>query len=176
MTSHTTYLAHRTIDSPIGGLLLAATDDGLVRLAFECEGFDQVLETLAARINRSSTAPSALLDQAAHEFEEYFDGARRVFELPLDLRLSSGFRRRVQEFLPGIGYGETLTYKQVAEQVGNPHAVRAVGSACATNPLPLVVPCHRVLRSDGTLGGYAGGLAIKRSLLALEQTNLREHP
>lgn len=182
MTNPTTHVAHRTIDSPIGGLILAATDAGLVRLAFEGEGFDRVLETLVTRFDTQSALPSAtersaaLLDQAVREIEEFFGGTRRVFEVPLDFRLSSGFHRSVQQFLRQIGYGETLTYKQVAEQVGNPNAVRAVGSACATNPLPVVVPCHRVLRSDGTLGGYAGGLPIKQSLLAMEQANLGDHP
>ena len=176
MTTPRADVAYRTVDSPIGVLLLAVTDQGLVRLAFQDEGFDHILETVAARIGPPSTAPSALLDQTARELAEYFDGTRRVFEVALDFRLSSGFRRTVQEFLPQIGYGETLTYKQVAERVGHPNAVRAVGSACATNPLPVVVPCHRVLRSDGTLGGYAGGLAIKQSLLAMEHANLGDHP
>lgn len=165
-------VAYDTIASPIGPLLLAATDEGLVRLAFEAEGFDRVLETLALRIGPTSPAASPVLEQAEREVAEYFAGDRRQFGMPLDLRLSSGFRRTVQQFLPEIAYGHTLTYAQVAERVGNPGAVRAVGSACATNPLPVVVPCHRVLRSDGTLGGYAGGLEIKQQLLAAERDGL----
>lgn len=110
----------------------------------------------------------ARLDRAAAEVEEYFSGHRRAFDLPLDLSLSAGFRRTVQQYLPRIGYGATLSYREVAEQVGSPRAVRAVGTACATNPLPVVVPCHRVLRSDGSLGGYIGGLDAKTALLDLE--------
>ena len=109
------------------------------------------------------------LDAVATQLEEYFAGTRHAFDLPLDHALSSGFRQEVQCFLPHIGYGRTLTYKEVAAQVGNPTAVRAVGTACATNPLPVVVPCHRVLRSDGGLGGYLGGLEAKTTLLDLER-------
>nr|WP_256714324.1 methylated-DNA--[protein]-cysteine S-methyltransferase [Microbacterium sp. RU33B] len=162
-------VSYRTVDSPIGGLLLAATDDGLVRVAFEREGFDDVLATLAEQVGpRVLSAPSRL-DDAARQFEEYFAGARHTFELPLDDRLSSGFRRTVQRSLAHIAYGRTATYKEVAEAVGNPGAVRAVGTACATNPLPLVLPCHRVLRTDGSLGGYRGGAEAKEMLLALER-------
>jgi methylated-DNA-[protein]-cysteine S-methyltransferase len=100
--------------------------------------------------------------------DEYFDRRRRTFDLPLDLSLSRGFRQLVQRHLPEIGYGETRSYREVAELVGNPKAVRAVGTACATNPLPVVVPCHRVLRTDGSLGGYIGGLEAKTTLLQLE--------
>lgn len=104
----------------------------------------------------------------ARELDQYFSGARRTFDLPLDLSLSHGFRQLVQRHLPEIAYGRTLSYGEVARLVGNPKAVRAVGTACATNPLPVVVPCHRVLRADGTLGGYAGGAAAKSVLLDLE--------
>src|SRR5690606_33051107 len=110
----------------------------------------------------------ARLDGAARELDEYFEGRRRSFDLPLDLRLSTGFRREVVNHLPSIGYGRTESYAQVAAAAGHPRAVRAVGSACATNPLPVVVPCHRVVRSDGTLGGYLGGPEAKTALLALE--------
>jgi methylated-DNA-[protein]-cysteine S-methyltransferase len=162
-------ISYRTVDSPIGPLLLAATDDGLVRVAFEREGFDDVLASLSERVGPRLLAAPARLDAAARQLEEYFAGTRRAFDLPLDDRLSSGFRRVVQHYLPHIGYGRTATYKQVAESVGNPGAVRAVGTACATNPLPLVVPCHRVLRTDGSLGGYLGGAAAKEALLELER-------
>ena len=110
----------------------------------------------------------ARLDGAARQVEEYFAGARRSFDLPVDLRLSTGFRRAVLDHLAEIGFGRTESYAEVALAAGSPRAVRAVGSACATNPLPVVVPCHRVLRSDGSLGGYVGGLDAKRTLLALE--------
>lgn len=161
-------VVYRALDSPVGPLLIAATDRGLVRLAFASEGFDAVLADLAARIGPRILRAPDRLDEAARQVEGYFQGTRTGFDLPLDHRLSSGFRASVQALLPGIGYGQTRTYKQMAELAGNPRAVRAVGSACATNPIPIVVPCHRVLRSDGGLGGYRGGLAAKRTLLAME--------
>ena len=162
-------VAYRTIDSPVGPLLLAATETGLVRVAFEREGFDTVLDTLATRVSPRVLQAPRRLDTAAAELDEYFAGTRRAFDLRLDLTLSSGFRQVVQRYLPHIGYGHTQTYTEVAETVGNPRAVRAVGTACATNPLPVVVPCHRVLRSDGSMGGYLGGLDAKRTLLELER-------
>lgn len=162
-------VAYRILDTPIGELMLAATDRGLVRVAFAGEDFDAVLATLAERLGPRILADPRRLDAAAGELGEYFAGTRTAFDLRLDLSLSTGFRREVQGWLPQIGYGHTATYKQVAAQVGRPNAVRAVGTACATNPLPIVVPCHRVLRSDGGLGGYLGGLATKRMLLDLEQ-------
>ena len=161
-------VAYRTIDTPLGPLLLAATGQGLVRIAFEREGFDAVLSTLAAKVSPRVLEAPRRLDAAATELEEYFAGTRRGFDLPLDHALSSGFRETVQRHLPEIAYGRTLSYAEVAELVGNPRAVRAVGTACATNPLPVVVPCHRVLRTDGSLGGYIGGLDAKSALLSLE--------
>ncbi|HEV7168779.1 MAG TPA: methylated-DNA--[protein]-cysteine S-methyltransferase [Micrococcaceae bacterium] len=163
-------LAYTTIDTPVGPLLLAATEKGLVRVAFECESHDRVLETLSAKISPRVLRAPRRLDAAAREIDEYFAGRRTGFDLPLDYSLSSGFRQLVQRHLSQIAYGNTESYKEVAQIVGNPKAVRAVGSACATNPLPVVVPCHRVLRTDGSLGGYAGGLAAKTALLALERT------
>jgi methylated-DNA-[protein]-cysteine S-methyltransferase len=163
-------LAYTTIDSPVGSLLLAATEAGLVRVAYAIEDHDRVLDTLANRVSARILRSPRRLDAAATELDEYFSGRRRSFDLPLDLSLSSGFRRLVQHHLPEIAYGRTESYKQVAELVGNPKAVRAVGTACATNPLPVVVPCHRVLRSDGALGGYIGGLDAKRTLLELESS------
>lgn len=162
-------LAYRTLDTPIGVLLVAATDTGLVRVAFAREGLDDVLVTLAARISPRILHAPQRLEDVAQQLDEYFAGRRTTFDLPLDHRLSDGFRMKVHQYLPHIRFGHTMTYKQVAEQVGNPNAVRAVGTACATNPLPVVVPCHRVLRSDGTVGGYLGGTDAKRSLLDLER-------
>lgn len=162
-------VAYRTVDTPVGRLLLAATDEGVVRVAYEREGFDAVLETLAKKVSPRVLLAPGRLDAPARQIEEYFTGRRRVFDLPLDYRLSAGFRQTVQHYLPRIDYGHTLSYKQVAELVGNPNAVRAVGTACATNPLPVVVPCHRVLRTDGSLGGYIGGLDAKTALLTLEK-------
>ncbi|MDE9365494.1 methylated-DNA--[protein]-cysteine S-methyltransferase [Luteipulveratus sp. YIM 133132] len=161
-------VAYRTVDSPVGPLLLAATPEGLVRVAYEREGFDDVVRALADRISPRVLRAPQRLDAAARQLEEYFAGTRHTFDLPLDHRLSSGFRQTVQAALPSIEYGHTLSYGQVAALVGNPKAVRAVGTACATNPLPVVVPCHRVLRSDGSLGGYVGGADAKSALLTLE--------
>ncbi len=162
-------VAYRIVDSPVGQLLLAATNKGLVRVAFENENFDAVLDSIASKVSPRVLELPEKLDTAAFELEEYFAGTRRTFDLPLDHSLSSGFRLIVQSLLPEIAFGETRTYKEVAELVGNPKAVRAVGTACATNPLPVVVPCHRVLRTDGGLGGYIGGLDAKRTLLNLER-------
>lgn len=167
--AHPTVVTHRVVDSPIGPLFLAAADGALVRLAFPDADPDRVLADIASRIGPPDENPDPVLERAAVQLTEYFAGTRRDFDVPLDLRLSAGFRRTVQEFLTTIGYGQTLTYTQVAAQVGHPQAVRAVGSACATNPLAIFVPCHRVLRSDGSPGGYAGGPDVKRALLALER-------
>ena len=163
-------VAFTTLDSPVGTLLLAATPKGLLRVAYDIEDHDRVLDTLARQVSPRVLRAPKRLDVAARELDEYFQGQRRSFDLPLDLSLSRGFRLLVQQNLPTIGYGQTRSYRQVAELVGNPKAVRAVGTACATNPLPVVVPCHRVLRSDGTVGGYAGGPAAKTTLLNLEAT------
>jgi len=161
-------IAYRTVDSPVGQLLLAATPRGLVRVAYEGEDHDRVLEALASRLSPRVLRAPKRLDTAARELEEYFGGQRRAFDLPLDRSLSRGFRLLVQQSLPSIGYGQTRSYGQVAELVGNPKAVRAVGTACATNPLPVIVPCHRVLKADGTPGRYVGGPDAKVTLLTLE--------
>lgn len=161
-------VAYRGLDSPVGPLLLAATGQGLVKVAFTAGGEDQVLAELARRISPRVLHAPRRLDQAAAELAEYFTGRRTHFGLPLDLRLVTGFRAAVVRHLPDIGYGQTASYTTVAAAAGNPRAVRAAGTACATNPLPLVLPCHRVIRSDGTLGRYAGGEAAKRTLLDLE--------
>jgi methylated-DNA-[protein]-cysteine S-methyltransferase len=161
-------LAYRTIDSPVGTLLLAATPAGLVRVAFASEDHDRVLTALASQVSpRILNAPQRL-DDVARELDEYFGGSRRHFDLPLDFQLSTGFRRAVLSQLPTIGYGHTASYAQVAAAAGSPRAFRAAGSACATNPLPLVVPCHRVIRSDGSPGPYRGGPAAKQLLLKME--------
>ena len=161
-------IAYRTLDTPVGTLLLAATPKGLVRVAYASQGHDLVLEGLARDVSPRILRAPARLDRVAREIEEYFAGRRTSFDVPLDLRLSRGFRRTVLARLREIGYGETSSYAEVARAAGSPRAVRAVGGACAANPLPVVVPCHRVVRSDGALGGYVGGLDAKRALLALE--------
>jgi methylated-DNA-[protein]-cysteine S-methyltransferase len=168
-TDGTLDVAYRTIDSPLGPLLLAATEEGLVRVAYEREDHEQVLQMLAARVSPRILRAPGRLDEAASQLDDYFAGARHTFDLRVDLRLAAGFRRQVLDHLRTIGYGRTESYTVVAAATGRPRAVRAVGSACATNPVPVVVPCHRVLRSDGTLGGYIGGLGAKRTLLALER-------
>jgi len=161
-------VAYRTVDSPVGPLLLAATDRGLVRVAFAREGHEHVLEELSGRISPRLLEAPARLDAAARELDEYFEHRRRSFDLPLDLRLASGYRREVLEQLRHVAYGTTTSYAGLAAATRSPRAVRAVGTACATNPLPLVVPCHRVVKSDGSLGNYGGGVEAKRVLLALE--------
>jgi methylated-DNA-[protein]-cysteine S-methyltransferase len=161
-------VAYCTTDSPVGPLLLAATEVGVVRVAYESEDHASVLQVLADRISPRILNAPARLDTIRRELDQYFTGHLRNFDVPLDWRLSTGFRRTVLVHLSDIAYGHTVTYAAVAQLAGNPKAVRAVGSACATNPLPVVVPCHRVLRSDGSLGGYLGGPEAKRTLLTLE--------
>ncbi|HVD54359.1 MAG TPA: methylated-DNA--[protein]-cysteine S-methyltransferase [Propionibacteriaceae bacterium] len=161
-------VAYRTLDSPVGTLLIAATDQGLIRVAYQLENHDQVLQALSERVSPRILHAPRRLDQVARQLAEYFAGERRDFVLPLDFQLAHGFRREVLARLVMIDYGRTETYSQVAAATGHPRAVRAVGTACATNPLPVIVPCHRVLRSDGTLGGYVGGLHTKAALLSLE--------
>ena len=162
-------VAYRTVDSPVGPLLLAGTEQGLVRIAFAGEGHDAVLQALADKISPRVLHAPARLDAAARELGEYFAGQRRGFDLPLDWRLAAGFRRTVLSHLPEIGYGHTASYAAVARLAGNPRAVRAAATACATNPLPVVVPCHRVVLADGRIGNYRGGPEAKRTLLTLEE-------
>ena len=161
-------VAYRIIDSPVGSLLLAATEAGLVRVAYASEDHDAVLQDLADRISPRVLSAPAGLEEPARELGEYFSGRRRRFDLPLDWRLSAGFRRAVLSHLTEIGYGQTASYAAVAGLAGNPRAVRAAATACATNPLPVVVPCHRVIYSDGRMGRYLGGPDAKRTLLTLE--------
>jgi methylated-DNA-[protein]-cysteine S-methyltransferase len=162
--SKETEMNYATVDTPYGKLMLVGGEGGLARVAFESEGFDEVLASLGAPAQEANGE----LDDARRQLEEYFAGERQVFDIELDLRGINGFRRSALEVLSAIPYGETRTYRQVAEAAGNPDAVRAAGGACATNPWPVIVPCHRVLRSDGGLGGYLGGLDMKRGLLELE--------
>src|SRR3954452_1404206 len=161
-------VAYRTVDSPVGPLLLAVTDRGLVRVAFARDGHDHVLAELADRISPRLLEAPARLDIVARELDEYFAHRRRTFDLPLDLQLASGYRREVLEHLRQGAYGTPTSYAGLAAATRSPRAVRAVGTACATNPLPLVVPCHRVVKSDGSIGNYGGGVDAKRVLLALE--------
>jgi methylated-DNA-[protein]-cysteine S-methyltransferase len=155
-------VAYRTVDSPVGTLLLAATTAGLVRVAYDVEGHDAVLAALADRISPRVLRAPARLDSIARQIDEYFAKRRTVFEVPVDLR------RNVIEHLRDIGYGRRESYAAVAAAIGHPRAVRAVGTACAHNPLPVVIPCHRVVRSDGSTGQYVGGPLAKSTLLDLE--------
>ena len=162
-------VAYRTVDTPVGPLLLAATEQGLVRVAYPNQGHDAVLQALADRVSPRVLHAPARLDPVARQLDDYFAGRRRQFDLPLDWRLSTGFRSTVLHHLAtDVDYGRTASYAALAALAGNPKAVRAVGTACATNPLPVVVPCHRVVRSDGAIGNYAGGVEAKRTLLQLE--------
>jgi methylated-DNA-[protein]-cysteine S-methyltransferase len=156
-------------ESPLGVIIVGATRDGLVRVGLPAEDEDAVLRQLAERVSaRVLNASRESLTQTRRELDEYFGGSRQVFEIPLDWRLTNGFRREVLRATAEIPYGRTSSYRDVATRAGSPNAVRAAGSALATNPLPIVVPCHRVLRTGGGLGGYAGGLAAKQTLLHLE--------
>ena len=159
-------VAYAVVDAPLGPLVVAATEVGVVRLSFDPP--DIVAAELGRRVSPRVMAAPRRLDQARRELDEYFAGRRRRFDVALDLRLATGFYRTVLDHLLDIGYGDTASYATVAEAAGSPRAVRAVGTACKENPLPVVVPCHRVVRSDGSMGGYAGGPGIKAHLLGLE--------
>jgi methylated-DNA-[protein]-cysteine S-methyltransferase len=161
-------IAYRTLDTPLGSVLLAASATGLLRVAYASEDHDAVLASLSLHVSPRVLHAPARLNDVAHEIDDYFAARRRTFDLPLDLRLARGFRREVLTHLRDISYGSTASYAVVAAAAGRPAAVRAVGTACALNPLPIVIPCHRVVRSDGSLGSYVGGVAAKRALLELE--------
>ena len=161
-------VAYATTDSPVGPLLLAATDAGVVRVSFAREGFDDVLVALAQIISPRVLEAPARLDAARRQLDEYFAGRRTAFDVPLDHRLSRGFRARALAAIAAIPFGQTGTYSTIAAAAGSPRAVRAAGTACATNPIPLLVPCHRVVRSDGSMGRYGGGEEAKRLLLEHE--------
>lgn len=161
-------VAYATADSPFGTLLLARTPQGLVRLALPSEDPEATLADLANRISPRLLEAPAQLDEARRELEDYFEGRRQEFDLAIDWQLSHGFLLRARRGIAAIPYGETRTYTDLARQAGNERAVRAAGSACSRNPIPLVVPCHRVVRSDGTPGLYAGGVEMKKRLLTME--------
>jgi methylated-DNA-[protein]-cysteine S-methyltransferase len=162
-------VAYTIADSPFGPLLLAATPRGLVKVSLPAYSPDEALEELAARVSPRLLEAPARLDEARRELDLYFEGRLREFDLPLDWELTgSGFRRRVLEETAHIPYGRTSSYSEMAEMAGSPRAFRAAGSALGSNPIPIVVPCHRVLRTGGALGGYGGGLPMKEALLKLE--------
>ena len=162
-------VAYTTVDSPVGSLLLAATSRGLVRVGFPTEDPDDVLEQLADRLSPRVLEAPARLDDARRELDEYFEGRRHHFDVALDWELSgAGFRRKVLRATARIPFGEVRTYRQMAVTAGSPRAYRAAGNALGSNPIPVIVPCHRVLASGGGLGGYGGGLDVKQQLLQLE--------
>ena len=161
-------VAYATTDSPFGPLLLATTPRGLVRVGLPNQDAGELLLDLAERVSPRVLEAPPQLDRARRELDLYFEGKLTAFDLPLDWRLSHDFRRRVLRAIARIPYGETRSYTEMARSAGNERAVRAAGSACGSNPLPLVVPCHRVLRVGGALGGYGGGLPMKEGLLRLE--------
>ena len=156
-------------ETPLGTIVVGATRDGLVRIGLPSEDEDDVLAQLAERVSpRVLRASRESLTQTRRELDEYFGHDRRSFGIPLDWRLASGFRREVLRATELIPYGHTASYRDVATRAGSPNAVRAAGTALATNPLPIVVPCHRVLRTGGGLGQYRGGPEAKAQLLHLE--------
>lgn len=161
-------VAYAREDSPVGPLFLAATARGLVRVAYAHERDDALVAELSGAISPRALESPARLDPVRRELDEYFEGRRREFEQPLDWRLTAGFTRSVLRATARIGYGETSTYAELARRAGSDRGARAAGNALNRNPLPIVVPCHRVLRTGGALGGYAGGLSVKEELLRLE--------
>lgn len=163
------FLAFRTVPTPIGDILLAATAVGIVRVGLPTENPHLVATEVASRLGVPVRETSSLLDTAQTQLVEYFARERLRFDIPLDWRFSDGFDLQVQRQLRHIPYGSTCSYKEVAKAIGNPHAMRAVGASCGANPLPILVPCHRVIRANGDLGGYRGGLPTKVALLTLEK-------
>ncbi len=163
-----TDVSYSPLDSPFGPLLAAATARGLVRLAFPEESVDAVLEGLARRLSPRIVEANRPFETVRRELEGYFDGSRRAFEVALDWSLIGPFGRRVLHATAEIPYGGVLSYAEVAAEAGSPRGSRAAGNALGSNPIPIVIPCHRVLRSGGALGGYGGGLERKRYLLNLE--------
>jgi methylated-DNA-[protein]-cysteine S-methyltransferase len=162
-------VAYTTLDTPIGTVVVAATKKGLVRLVLPGESLDNVLMELAESVSPRVMAYPRRLDEARRELDQYFDGKRQRFELPLDWRLSHpGFYRRVLRATAKVPFGEVITYTDAAERAGSPRAFRAAGSALGSNPIPIVVPCHRVVRAGGDIGNYGGGPEMKRFLLELE--------
>jgi methylated-DNA-[protein]-cysteine S-methyltransferase len=161
-------VAYAPVDSPLGELVAAVTPRGLVRLAYEDGRGDKVLAELAARVSPRVIEAPARLDDVRRQLDEYFEGHRRRFDLPIDWALTHGFTRRVLQSTAKVPFGGLATYRDVATGAGSPAAVRAAGNALGANPTPIVVPCHRVVRTGGALGGYTGGLARKQYLLNLE--------
>ena len=162
-------VAYASVESPLGSLTVAATPAGLVRLAYlGGRSQDEILEELAVKLSPRVLEAPARLDPVRRQLDEYFDGRRSSFDMPIDWSLTRGFTRGVLQATARIPFGEVGTYASVAGEAGSPRAVRAAGNALGSNPMPVVVPCHRVLRSGGALGGYTGGIERKEFLLRLE--------
>ena len=162
-------VAYATLDTPLGTGLVAATPKGLVRVGLPNEEVEEVLARLARDVSPRVLEFPARLDEARRELDEYFEGRRDRFELTLDWRLSHpGFYRRVLRATARVPFGEVITYAEAAQRAGNPRAFRAAGTALGSNPIPIVVPCHRVIRAGGEIGNYGGGPQMKRFLLKLE--------
>jgi len=161
-------IAYAIVPSPLGALGGVCSRRGLLCLSYRVERLDELLDVLAGAVSPRIVESSARLDAVARQLEEYFAGRRQRFELPIDWSLARGFARRVLRATADVPYGNATTYTEIAGRAGSPLAVRAAGNALAANPVPIVVPCHRVLRVGGGLGGYAGGLERKRFLLELE--------
>jgi methylated-DNA-[protein]-cysteine S-methyltransferase len=162
-------VAYTSVDSPLGPLVVAATPHGLVRVSYtEFRGEDEVLEELARRVSPRVLEAPARLDGVRRELDEYFEGRREDFDVRIDWSHLAGFTREVLRATAKIGFGDVSTYAGVAAAAGSPRAVRAAGNALGANPMPVIVPCHRVLRTGGALGGYTGGLERKEFLLRLE--------
>jgi methylated-DNA-[protein]-cysteine S-methyltransferase len=162
-------VAYASVDSPLGPLVVAATPKGLVRVSYsEFRGEDDVLEELARRVSPRVLEAPARVDRVRRELDEYFEGRRERFDTPIDWSYLAGFTREVLRATAKIPFGDVSTYAGVADAAGSPRAVRAAGNALGANPMPVVVPCHRVLRTGGALGGYTGGLERKEFLLRLE--------
>lgn len=162
-------VAYATVESPIGEVVVAATERGLVRVGLPGEPLEKVLSHLAGSVSPRVLSYPRRLDAARRELDQYFAGKREHFDLRLDWRLSHpGFYRRVLRATAKVPFGQVITYTQAAERAGSPRAFRAAGSALGSNPIPIVVPCHRVIRSGGDIGNYGGGPELKRFLLELE--------
>jgi methylated-DNA-[protein]-cysteine S-methyltransferase len=161
-------VAHGTYDSPLGRLTVMVTRRGLVRLSYPGDGIAAQLDELADRVSPRILEAPERTDVVRRQLDEYFDGERHTFDLPIDWRLVSGFAGGVLRATARIPFGSVSSYREVAAEAGSPNAYRAAGNALGSNPVPIVVPCHRVLHAGGGLGGYTGGLDRKRFLLRLE--------
>ena len=161
-------VAMGSVESPVGELYVAVTPKGLARVAFASEDRDEVVAELGERLSPRILESKRATDEVRRELEEYFQGRRRRFEVPVDRRLIRGIARDVLRATSRIPFGRTSTYAEIADRIGRPRAARAVGNALGSNPIPIVIPCHRVLRAGGALGGYGGGVERKRFLLGLE--------